>query len=120
MSPEEIENTLSYHLDLLLPHHKSREVYEYATLPGGKLFRPCLVWSILYDLDPTLYKKSVQDKNSSHAKLASAVEFHHSYTLLHDDLPCMDDDTIRRGKACTHLVFGQWQALLAGDGLLNL
>lgn len=120
MSPEEIENTLRYHLDLLLPHHKTREVYEYATLPGGKLFRPSLVWSILYDLDPTLYKISTQDKNSSHAKLASAVEFHHSYTLLHDDLPCMDDDTIRRGKACTHLVFGQWQALLAGDGLLNL
>jgi geranylgeranyl pyrophosphate synthase len=120
MSPLEIENTLRYHLDLLLPHHVTREVYEYATLPGGKLFRPSLVWSTLSDLDPTLYAQSIQNKNSPHALLASAVEFHHSYTLIHDDLPCMDDDTIRRGKPCTHLVYGQWQALLAGDGLLNL
>ncbi|MBC7540916.1 MAG: polyprenyl synthetase family protein [Bacteriovorax sp.] len=120
MSPLEIENTLRYHLDLLLPHHKTREVYEYATLPGGKLFRPSLVWSTLSDIDPVQYLQSINDKNSSHALLASAVEFHHSYTLIHDDLPCMDDDTVRRGKACTHLVYGEWQALLAGDGLLNL
>ena len=120
MSPLEIENTLRYHLDLLLPHHVTREVYEYATLPGGKLFRPSLVWSTLSDLDPALYAQSIQNKNSPHALLASAVEFHHSYTLIHDDLPCMDDDTIRRGKPCTHLVYGQWQALLTGDGLLNL
>lgn len=120
MSPDEIENTLKEHLDRHLPHHTVREVYEYATLPGGKLFRPHLIWSTLSDLDAILYKKSSTNKYSPHALLASAVEFHHSYTLIHDDLPCMDDDTIRRGKACTHLVFGQWQALLAGDGLLNL
>lgn len=120
MSPLEIENTLRYHLDLLLPHHAIREVYEYATLPGGKLFRPSLVWSTLSDIDPVQYLESIQNKNSPHALLASAVEFHHSYTLIHDDLPCMDDDTVRRGKACTHLVYGEWQALLAGDGLLNL
>lgn len=120
MSPQEIENTLRTHLDHLLPHHKVREVYEYATLPGGKLFRPHLVWSILSDLSPELYKKSIDNKFSPHALLASAVEFHHSYTLLHDDLPCMDNDTTRRGKPCTHLVYGEWQALLAGDGLLNL
>ena len=120
MSPAEIENTLRYHLDLLLPKHTTREVYEYATLPGGKLFRPSLVWSVLCDIDPVLYSQSLLNKNSPHALLASAVEFHHSYTLLHDDLPCMDDDTVRRGKPCTHLIYGQWQALLAGDGLLNL
>lgn len=120
MSPIEIENTLRYHLSMLLPHHKTREVYEYATLPGGKLFRPCLVWSTLKDLNPTLFLNSTNNKNSPHALLASAVEFHHSYTLIHDDLPCMDDDTMRRGKPCTHIVYGQWQALLAGDGLLNL
>ena len=120
MSPAEIENTLRYHLDLLLPKHTTREVYEYATLPGGKLFRPSLVWSVLCDIDPVLYSQSLLNKNSPHALLASAVEFHHSYTLLHDDLPCMDDDTVRRDKPCTHLVYGEWQALLAGDGLLNL
>lgn len=120
MSPLEIENTLRLHLDHLLPHHKIREVYEYALLPGGKLFRPHLVWSILSDLDGDLFLQSQQNRWSPHALLASAVEFHHSYSLLHDDLPCMDDDTSRRGKPCTHLVFGEWQALLAGDGLLNL
>jgi geranylgeranyl pyrophosphate synthase len=120
MSPSEIENTLRYHLDLLLPQHATKKVYEYATLPGGKLFRPSLVWSILSDLDPKLYSQAILNKNSPHSLLASAVEFHHSYTLLHDDLPCMDNDTVRRGKPCTHLVFGEWQALLAGDGLINL
>lgn len=120
MTPLEIENTLRYHMDLHLPHHATRKLYEYATLPGGKLFRPSLVWSILSDLNPDEYQRSKQNKNSAHALLASAIEFHHSYTLLHDDLPCMDDDSIRRGKPSTHLVFGEWQALLAGDGLINL
>lgn len=120
MSPDQIEKTLQTHLEKLLPHHKIMEVYKYATLPGGKLFRPNLVWSILYDLDPTLYLESCQKMNSPHALLASAVEFHHSYTLIHDDLPCMDDDSERRGKPCTHIAFGEWKALLAGDGLLNL
>jgi geranylgeranyl pyrophosphate synthase len=120
MSPLEIENTLRFHLDQLTPHHAIREVYDYAVLPAGKLFRPSLVWSTLRDIDPELYAKSVQNKNSNHAMLASAVEFHHAYSLIHDDLPCMDNDTERRGKPCTHLVFGQWRALLAGDGLINL
>lgn len=57
---------------------------------------------------------------ANHALLASALEFHHSYTLIHDDLPCMDNDTLRRGKPCTHIAHGEWKALLAGDGLLNL
>lgn len=120
ISPLEIENTLRSHLEQLLPNHSIRKIYEYATTPGGKLFRPSLVWAVLKDIDPVLYSESRKDKNSAHALLASAVEFHHSYTLLHDDLPCMDNDTIRRGKPCTHLVYGEWQALLAGDGLLNL
>ena len=64
MSPLEIENTLRYHLEHLLPHHESSEVYEYATLPGGKLFRPSLVWSALRDLDPVLYSQSILNKNS--------------------------------------------------------
>jgi len=120
MSPAEIENALRTHLNKLLPHHSVREVYEYATLPGGKLFRPHLVWSILKDTNPKLYLNSLNDHFSDHALLASSVEFHHSYTLIHDDLPCMDNDTQRRGKDCTHIKYGQWQALLTGDGLLNI
>ncbi len=120
MSPAEIENTLRAHLKKLLPHHWVRDVYEYATLPGGKLFRPNLVWSILKDINPDLYLRSFNKSYSDHALLASSVEFHHCYTLIHDDLPCMDDDTERRGKPCTHIKYGQWQALLSGDGLLNI
>ncbi len=115
-----LENNLRNHLDLTLPRHSIKEVYSYAILPAGKLFRPHLVWSILNDLNPLLFNESLNNKFSAHALFASAVEFHHCYTLLHDDLPCMDDDTLRRGKTCTHLVYGEWKALLAGDGLLNI
>ncbi len=111
---------LTHNLVRNLPNHPDREVYTYAVLPGGKLFRPHLVWSVLKDLNPDQYLKSISDLNSDHSKLSSAVEFHHTYTLLHDDLPCMDDDLTRRGKPCTHIAFGEWQALLAGDGLLNI
>ena len=48
------------------------------------------------------------------------MEIHHAYTLVHDDLPCMDDDAVRRGRPSTHRQFGEWQALLAGDGLSTL
>ena len=111
---------LTHHLVRNLPNHKILEVYLYACLPGGKLFRPHLVWSVLQDLQPSLAQSSSIDMNSNHALLSSAVEFHHSYTLLHDDLPSMDNDLIRRGKPCTHIAFPEWQALLAGDGLLNI
>jgi geranylgeranyl pyrophosphate synthase len=119
-----IENILTYHLSRSLPHHKISEVYYYASLPGGKFFRPHLVWSIFQDLNPSQFEKTLNDSstslNSNHALLASAVELHHTYTLLHDDLPCMDNDLERRGKPCTHIAYGEWQALLAGDGLLNI
>ena len=115
-----IEQTMRHQLAKLLPNHASSDIYTYATLPGGKLFRPHLVWSTLKDTNPELYEKSKNDPLSAHALLATAVEFHHSYTLIHDDLPSMDNDTMRRGKPCTHLAYGEWQALLAGDGLLNL
>ncbi len=119
ISADKIESILKAHLDLCLPHHPVAEVYEYACLPGGKFFRPGLVWSILKDLNPELFQNS-QHTKSDHAFLSSAVECHHTYTLLHDDLPCMDDDIERRGKPCTHIKYGEWQALLAGDGLLNI
>ena len=51
---------------------------------------------------------------------AAAIEMIHSYSLVHDDLPCMDNSPLRRGKPSTHAVYGETMALLAGDGLLNL
>ncbi len=120
MQSTQLENMLTHHLVSNLPNHKIREVYLYACLPGGKLFRPHLVWSVLQDLNPALALSSSRNMSSNHALLSSGVEFHHTYTLLHDDLPSMDNDLMRRGKPCTHIAFPEWQALLAGDGLLNI
>ncbi len=88
-----------------------KEVYEYSLVPAGKLFRPKLVYAIASDFN--------NDFSNDHQLLASLVEIHHTYTLMHDDLPSMDDDKTRRGRASSHIKFSEWQALLAGDGLLN-
>lgn len=85
------------------------DVLDWATFPAGKLFRPRLVLALAQDLDGITV---------NHRHLASSIELHHAYTLVHDDLPAMDNDLIRRGKASTHAQFGEWKAILAGDALL--
>ncbi len=119
---EKLENNLYRHLMPLLPKHPIAEVYEYAVFPPGKLFRPQLVQAIAFDFatDKQLVMLKKWDDSTPHAYLASLVEIHHAYTLVHDDLPEMDNDEIRRGKPATHVKYGQWQALLTGDGLLNI
>ncbi len=90
-------------------HHPGLlEVMDYAVLPAGKLFRPRLVLALSQDLN--LSNESLH--------LGSAIELHHAYTLVHDDLPSMDNDLIRRGKPSTHAQFGEWKAVLGGDALL--
>lgn len=91
-------------------HTELLEVMDYAVFPAGKLFRPRLVEALALDLS--------QELTPDHLHLASAIELHHAYTLVHDDLPAMDNDLIRRGKASTHAHFGEWKAILAGDALL--
>jgi geranylgeranyl pyrophosphate synthase len=118
MQNSNIESQITKHLNFLLPKDPSKDVYHYALFPSGKLFRASLVWSILKDLNPDLYLSSISNYKSPHALLASSIECHHTYTLLHDDLPAMDNDTMRRGKPCTHLAYNEWKALLTGDGLL--
>lgn len=86
------------------------EIMDYAVFPAGKLFRPRLVQAIALDID-----KNFSD---NHLHLAAAIEIHHAYTLVHDDLPSMDNDFIRRGKPSTHAQFGEWKAILTGDALL--
>ncbi len=85
----------------------------YSLFAGGKRVRPilCLAGAAAVNDDPQLEK----------ALLATAValECIHTYSLIHDDLPCMDDDELRRGKPTSHVLFGEAQALLAGDGLLT-
>ena len=83
----------------------------YATLEGGKRIRPLLAYAAgeAADADPAIVDAA-----------AAAVELVHAYSLVHDDLPCMDDDTLRRGRPTCHVAFGEATALLAGDALQAL
>ena len=83
----------------------------YGLLPGGKKIRS----KILIDVG-----RIFNLNNSSLIKIGAAVECIHAYSLIHDDLPCMDNDTIRRGKLSTHKKFGESTAVLAGNSLLTL
>lgn len=87
------------------------EAMEYSLSNGGKRIRPVLVLEFC-----RLFSGNAECAIS----LACAVEMIHTYSLIHDDLPCMDDDDMRRGKASSHIKFGYANALLAGDALLTL
>ena len=91
---------------------KVEQAMEYMLFPGGKRFRPMLLLETA---------KAVGKRVNDGAKtLAAALEFIHTYSLIHDDLPCMDNDDIRRGRRSCHMQFGEASAVLAGDALLNL
>ncbi len=117
-----LNKNLDIHLKQYLPAHTIAQVYNYAIFPPGKLFRPQLVFAIAKDFQHPENEKIISQWHHSldNAYLASLVEIHHAYTLVHDDLPAMDNDLIRRNKPSTHAKFGEWQALLVGDGLLNI
>ncbi len=83
----------------------------YGLLPGGKKIRSKLIFDIgkIFNVE---YKKLIY--------LSAAVECIHAYSLIHDDLPCMDNDSLRRGKPSTHKKFGESTAILAGNSLLTI
>lgn len=86
------------------------DAMNYSVSIGGKRIRPCLVMEFA----------SLCDGNMEAAlDMACAIEMIHTYSLIHDDLPCMDDDDLRRGKPSCHVKFGEATALLAGDALLT-
>ena len=87
------------------------ESMRYSLLAGGKRLRPSLLLAAVDMLGGDLEEAMVP---------ACALEMIHTYSLIHDDLPGMDNDTLRRGRPTNHVVFGEGQAILAGDGLLNL
>jgi geranylgeranyl diphosphate synthase type II len=108
-----VENTLSAlsasdestkHFDILF------ESRRYSLMAGGKRIRPALALAFcrLFGGDP-----------EAALPYACALEMIHTYSLIHDDLPCMDDDDLRRGKPTNHRVYGEAMALLAGDALLT-
>ena len=90
------------------PQQELLDAMRYSLLAGGKRVRPILALkfceALCGDMEPAL-------------DYACGVEMLHTYSLIHDDLPCMDDDELRRGKPTCHVKYGQWLALLAGDAL---
>jgi geranylgeranyl pyrophosphate synthase len=90
----------------------------YALLGGGKRLRPCLTLAAA-DAVATRTRIDRALARACAMPAACAVEMVHTYSLVHDDLPAMDDDALRRGRATTHVVYGDGMAILAGDGLLT-
>ena len=87
------------------------EPMRYAVLDGGKRLRPLLVLAACM---------AVRGNHDAALRAACAVELIHAYSLVHDDLPAMDDDSLRRGRPTCHIVFGEAMAILAGDALQAL
>lgn len=87
-----------------------RQSMEYSLLAGGKRLRPLLVIAAA---------EAIGGPREAAIPVAQAVEMIHTYSLIHDDLPAMDNDDFRRGKPTNHKVFGEAMAILAGDGLLT-
>lgn len=106
-------------LHILIPHHAhSQFLYSalfdsarYSLFSGGKRLRPLLLLAAAHTLGCDL-EKAIDP--------ACALECIHTYSLIHDDLPCMDNDDMRRGKPTLHRVFPEWHALLTGDFLITV
>lgn len=108
---QEVTDSLEKTINTRIEHNDFKEVLKYSLLPPGKLFRPMLSYHLAHDLG---------EITTHHNSFAQALEIHHTYTLIHDDLPAMDDDDMRRGRPSSHKQFNQWKAILAGDSLLCL
>ena len=107
-----IEKFLDNLLSIKTPN-KLQEAMRYSVLVGGKRLRPSLTY-ITSELGPKQIKSETVDV------VAASVELIHCYSLIHDDLPSMDDDSLRRGNPTCHVAFGEDIAILAGDALQTL
>ncbi len=106
---EMTDNTLKKYLSPRYPE-RLYEAMSYSVLAGGKRLRPVLMLSAC---------EAVGGNMEDALPFACALEMIHTYSLIHDDLPAMDNDDFRRGKPTCHKVFGEGMAVLAGDGLLT-
>ncbi len=104
-----IEKNTAYKEDCL--YKSVIDAMQYSALAGGKRIRPAILLEFY-----SILGGNVQDA----LPFAAALEMIHTYSLIHDDLPCMDDDDMRRGRPSCHIAYGESTALLAGDGLLTL
>src|SRR5204863_7367588 len=94
------------------------EAMRYSLLAGGKRLRPTLALAAA-EAVALANGRDVKAGQASALPAACALELIHTYSLIHDGLPAMDDDTLRRGRSTSHVVFGEGMAILAGDGLLT-
>ncbi len=114
MTAQEYKNTVDRALEtyfkgaLELPLAGLAESMRYSLLAGGKRIRPMLVLE---------FCRICGGEVEAALPVACAIEMLHTYSLIHDDLPCMDDDELRRGRPTNHVVFGECTATLAGDAL---
>ncbi len=110
---EVVEQLLTEYLPEHAPHATTlMESMRYSALGGGKRLRPILMLET--------YRMFGGREEQLIAPFMAAIEMIHSYSLVHDDLPAMDNDEYRRGRKTTHTVYGDGMAILAGDGLLNM
>jgi farnesyl diphosphate synthase len=109
---DRVEQALSEGIQANSPAHLG-EAMRYAVLDGGKRLRPLLVLSTAEAVGHDTHALAALNA-------ACAIELIHAYSLVHDDMPCMDNDVLRRGKPTVHVQFGEAQALLAGDALQTL
>tara|TARA_B100001029_G_scaffold178601_1_gene185753 strand:- start:4754 stop:5623 length:870 start_codon:yes stop_codon:yes gene_type:complete len=110
---KKLSKRVNFYLSSYLSKFNSSELtapMKYGLFPGGKKIRS----KIIFDVGNIF---NVKNKNL--LILAAAVEAIHAYSLIHDDLPCMDDDKLRRGKPSTHIKYGESTAILAGNSLLT-
>ena len=113
---EQLRNVINQELKLLLPQKSSIadllvRAMHYSVMGGGKRIRPILALATC---------ESAGANATKAIDSACAIELIHAYSLIHDDLPAMDDDELRHGQPSTHVQFGQAQAILAGDALQSL
>ena len=106
-----IEQTLNGLIKDLKAPQALKEAMLYSLQAGGKRVRPLYTLAVLEELD-------IQNEDA--IIVASTIEMIHTYSLIHDDLPAMDNDDLRRGKPTNHIVFGEALAILAGDALVTL
>ncbi len=110
---KKLSKRVNFFLNSYLSKFNSSELVvpmKYGLFPGGKKIRS----KIIFDVG-----KIFRVKNKDLMFLSASVEAIHAYSLIHDDLPCMDDDNLRRGKPSTHIKFGESTAILAGNSLLT-
>jgi geranylgeranyl pyrophosphate synthase len=114
----EIDDGLTRTLDSIAAPSLVSDAMRYSLLSGGKRLRPCLTLAAAEATGAPL-GLAAEDARAVALPGAVAVEMIHTYSLIHDDLPAMDDDALRRGRPTSHVVHGDGLAILAGDGLLT-